>query len=44
MMNMMDRFAEGRGHTREIDMLLELTKEVEGRTVCALVNTAAWTI
>ena len=25
MMNMMDRFAEGRGHQREIDMLLELT-------------------
>lgn len=25
MMNMMDRFVEGRGHVREIDMLLELT-------------------
>jgi hypothetical protein len=25
MMNMMDRFVEGRAHTREIDMLLELT-------------------
>jgi hypothetical protein len=25
MMNMMDRMVEGRGHTREIDMLLELT-------------------
>ncbi|OBZ71539.1 NADH-ubiquinone oxidoreductase subunit, mitochondrial [Grifola frondosa] len=25
MMNMMDRFVEGRGHQREIDMLLELT-------------------
>lgn len=25
MMNMMDRLVEGRGHRREIDMLLELT-------------------
>lgn len=27
MMNMMDRMVEGRGHTREIDMLLELTSD-----------------
>ena len=61
MMNMMDRFAEGRGHQREIDMLLELTyvmlfifvyavlisrssKQVEGRTICALGDAAAWPI
>jgi hypothetical protein len=25
MMNMMQRFTEGRGHLREIDMLLEIT-------------------
>jgi NADH dehydrogenase (ubiquinone) flavoprotein 1 len=28
MMNMMDRMVEGRAHSREIDMLLELTKQV----------------
>jgi len=64
MMNMMDRFVEGRGHQREIDMLLELTcvrssrhisggsshftppcsKQVEGRTICALGDAAAWPI
>lgn len=62
MMNMMDRFVEGRGHLREIDMLLELTyanldesrcistdimphrKQVEGRTICALGDAAAWPI
>ena len=44
MMNMMDRFAEGRGHQREIDMLLELTKQIEGRTICALGDAAAWPI
>ncbi len=64
MMNMMDRMVEGRGHVREIDMLLELTcvppsshpfppsfthlplhsKQVEGRTICALGDAAAWPI
>jgi len=44
MMNMMNRFVEGRGHQREIDMLLELTKQVEGRTICALGDAAAWPI
>ncbi|KAJ7430540.1 hypothetical protein B0H11DRAFT_1942871 [Mycena galericulata] len=29
-MNMMNRMVEGRGHRRKIDMLLELTKQVEG--------------
>ncbi|KAK7053409.1 NADH dehydrogenase [ubiquinone] flavoprotein 1, mitochondrial [Paramarasmius palmivorus] len=44
MKNMMNRFVEGRGHVREIDMLLELTKQVEGRTICALGDAAAWPI
>jgi len=44
MMKMMDRMVEGRAHRREIDMLLELTKQVEGRTICALGDAAAWPI
>ncbi|KAG2081777.1 NADH-binding subunit of NADH:ubiquinone oxidoreductase [Suillus cothurnatus] len=44
MMNMMNRMVEGRAHRREIDMLLELTKQVEGRTICALGDAAAWPI
>jgi len=44
MMNMMQRFTEGRGHLREIDMLLEITKQIEGRTICALGDAAAWPI
>ena len=44
MMKMMDRFVEGRGHRREIDMLLELSKQIEGRTICALGDAAAWPI
>jgi len=44
MAKMMDRLVEGRGHQREIDMLLELTKQIEGRTICALGDAAAWPI
>ncbi|PFH53332.1 hypothetical protein AMATHDRAFT_55214 [Amanita thiersii Skay4041] len=44
MMNMMDRMVEGRAHRREIDMLLEITKQIEGRTICALGDAAAWPI
>lgn len=36
MANMMSRFVEGRGSEREIDMLLELTKQVEGHTYVPL--------
>ena len=32
------------GHAREIDMLLELSKQIEGRTICALGDAAAWPI
>lgn len=41
---MMDRFVEGRAHEREIDMLFELTKEIEGHTICALGDAAAWPV
>ncbi|KAH6907496.1 NADH-ubiquinone oxidoreductase 51 kDa subunit [Coprinopsis sp. MPI-PUGE-AT-0042] len=44
MMNMMARMEEGRAHQREIDMLLEITKQIEGRTICALGDAAAWPI
>ena len=44
MMNTMDRFASCRGRGREIDMLLELTKQVEGRTICAPGDATAWPI
>jgi hypothetical protein len=29
---------------REIDMLLEVTKQIEGHTICALGDAAAWPI
>jgi len=44
MEKMMNRFAEGRAHEREIDMLWELTREIEGHTICALGDAAAWPV
>jgi NADH-quinone oxidoreductase subunit F len=35
---------EGRAEKREIDMLLEVTTQVEGHTICALGDAAAWPI
>lgn len=41
---MMDRFVVGRAHEREIEMLQELTKQIEGHTICALGDAAAWPV
>lgn len=38
----MNRFEKGQGRVREIDMLQELTKQVEGHTICALGEAFAW--
>ncbi|KAK2074477.1 hypothetical protein P8C59_008682 [Phyllachora maydis] len=40
----MSRFEKGMGRAREIDMLQELTKQVEGHTICALGEAFAWPI
>ena len=44
MWRVMMRMAEGRAHKREIDQLLDVTKQVEGHTICALGDAAAWPI
>ena len=41
---MMDRFLAGQATEKEIDQVFELTKEVEGHTICALGDAAAWPI
>jgi NADH-quinone oxidoreductase subunit F len=38
------RMAEGRAQKREIDMLLEVTTQIEGHTICALGDAAAWPV
>ncbi|MFO1039973.1 MAG: NADH-quinone oxidoreductase subunit NuoF [Geminicoccaceae bacterium] len=41
---MMTRMAEGRAKIEEIDLLLDVTKEIEGHTICALGDAAAWPV
>ena len=40
----MDRFVDGNFKEAEINMLYELTKQIEGHTICALGDAAAWPI
>jgi NADH-quinone oxidoreductase subunit F len=44
MMRVLARMVEGRAQKREIDMLFEVTKQIEGHTICALGDAAAWPI
>ena len=44
MWRMMERLCEGRAEIAEIDMLHEVTKQIEGHTICALGDAAAWPI
>jgi len=44
MARVMDRMVRGEAHVNEIDMLLEVTTQVEGHTICALGDAAAWPI
>jgi len=44
MWRMMERMASGEAKVEEIDMLLDVTKRVEGHTICALGDAAAWPI
>jgi NADH-quinone oxidoreductase subunit F len=44
MMRVMDRLVRGEAEVEEIDMLLSVTKQVEGHTICALGDAAAWPI
>ena len=41
-MQIMERFEKGQARAREIDMLQEITKQVEGHTICALGEAFAW--
>jgi len=44
MWRVLERMAEGRAEKREIDLLFDVTKQVEGHTICALGDAAAWPI
>ncbi len=44
MWRVLNRMAEGRAHKSEIDMLLQVTTQIEGHTICALGDAAAWPV
>ncbi|PIE08592.1 MAG: NADH-quinone oxidoreductase subunit F [Rhodobacterales bacterium] len=44
MMRVMQRLMTGEAEIEEIDMLFDVTKQVEGHTICALGDAAAWPI
>ncbi len=44
MYRIMQRFINGNARIEEIDQLLSLTKQIEGHTICALGDAAAWPI
>jgi NADH-quinone oxidoreductase subunit F len=44
MWRVMERLVAGEAEVEEIDMLLDVTKRVEGHTICALGDAAAWPI
>jgi NADH-quinone oxidoreductase subunit F len=44
MWRVLTRMAEGRAQKREIDMLMEVTTQIEGHTICAFGDGAAWPV
>ncbi len=44
MWRVLTRMVEGRSSVDEIDTLLDVTRQVEGHTICALGDAAAWPI
>ncbi len=44
MWRVMERLVKGQAEVSEIDMLLEVTTQVDGHTICALGDAAAWPI
>ena len=44
MWRVLTRMCEGRAQKREIDMLLEVSTQIEGHTICALGDAAAWPV
>ncbi len=44
MENLITRIDDGEGNLRDLDLLLDLCDQMEGRTVCALADAAAWPV
>jgi NADH-quinone oxidoreductase subunit F len=44
MWRVLERMRQGRAERREIDMLLDVSYQIEGHTICALGDAAAWPV
>ena len=44
MWRMMEKIGNGHASSNDIDKLLDVTKQIEGHTICALGDAAAWPI
>jgi NADH-quinone oxidoreductase subunit F len=44
MWRVMERMVEGRAEVAEIDVLYDVSKQIEGHTICALGDAAAWPV
>jgi len=44
MEKILNRFIAGEGTTADIDLLLDVAKNIEGNTICALGDAAAWPV
>jgi NADH-quinone oxidoreductase subunit F len=44
MWRVLERMARGEAEKREIDLLFDVSKQVEGHTICALGDAAAWPV
>ena len=44
MWRVMERLVRGEAQVEEIDMLLDVSYEIEGHTICALGDAAAWPV
>ena len=44
MWRVLERMVRGEATRREIDMLLDVSKQIEGHTICALGDAAAWPV
>ena len=44
MFRMMEKMVKGDAKVNDIDKLLDVTKQIEGHTICALGDAAAWPI
>ncbi len=44
MWRILERMVEGRAEHAEIDQLYDISKQIEGHTICALGDAAAWPV